>query len=101
MMWIPARGPGRQLGLVLVPDRPAWQAPHFAILHPTDPTHVIAAPVAATHRAAPSGAVIGHVGVGRRDRRGDDVWGDGRAAKWRAARLPFRAPVARRDALPI
>jgi len=74
MMWIPARGPGRHLGLVRVPDRLAWQAPHFAILNPTDPTHVIAVLVAATHQPAPSGAAIGRVGVGSR-MRGNDVLG--------------------------
>jgi len=67
-----------RLELVRATDRPAREAPHFAISHPTDPTHVIAVLVAATHRAAASGTVIGHVGVGSR-LRGNDVLEDGRA----------------------
>jgi len=65
-----------------------------------DPTHVIAVLVAATHRAAASGAVIDYVGVVSR-LRGNDVLGDGWSREWRAVRLPVRAQAARCGALPI
>jgi len=78
VMWIPARGPGRHLGfgewsnrfVQALQERNATTALHT--------THVIAAPVAATHRAASSGTGIGRVGVGSR-MRGNDVLEVGRA----------------------
>jgi len=55
----------------------------------TDPTHVIAALVAATHHAASSGPTIGRMGMDSR-LRGNDVWrGQLSNLGWQVARFPF------------
>jgi len=72
--------------------RPPWGPPQFPILRPHHPTHVIAVFVAATHRAVPSGAVIGHVGMVSR-LRGNDVRGDGHTREWRAPRSPCHTAI--------
>jgi len=85
-------GPARHIGVVTAPRHPARRAPHPMTLPARSPTHVIAVPVAATHRAAACRNAIGCVGVGARP-RGHDVWGDGWAPDWQAARLPFQTAL--------